>query len=214
MNPQQPYMPPNQGNPYDFIMNPAQMPKRSRNPLSGNKFLTRIALGLGSAFVVLIILVVLVALLATNKTNTADLVSLAQSQQEIIRIATLGTTDSNIQATRNLAVTTEYSVKSQQQIILARLNKLGKKVSSKDLTLKQDATVDQKFAAAKANSTYDQTYTQVVQDKLSAYSQQLQTMISKTPAGALHETLIDYNQQTQLLIAEVPFAQQDIQANS
>jgi hypothetical protein len=214
MNPQQPYVPPSPGNPYDFIMNPAPAPKRTRLPFGQNKFLGKIILVLGGLFVLLIIAVIVASVLQGNKTSTTDLVSLAQTQQEIIRISTLGTSDAVSQTTRNLAVTTQYTVLTQQQQVLAHLTKLGHKVGQKELTLKQDATTDQKFTAAKANSTYDQTYTEVMQQELSSYSTMVQNLIVKTPAGAQREVYSDYNQQTQLLIAEIPYAQKSLLANN
>lgn len=212
MNPNQPYVPPPSNNPYDFIMNPAPKPKKGVGGLLGDKFIRTLVFVLGGTFLFMIVVAIVLNSFGGNKINADDLVSLSQSQTELIRVSRQGSGASR-QGTRALATTVEYTMKTQLQQTTALLADHDRKLGSKELTLKQNANTDQQFKAAKATSTFDLVYAQVMEKQLQAYSRELQSILNKSSNSDERELLSSYNQQVQLLLTQIPYTQKDILDN-
>lgn len=208
MDPSQQYQAPNQGSPYAFIMSP-QKPARRRFSLGGgNNFGMTIAIIAGGALLLMLILAIIVNSLGGG--NKGNLISLAQTQNELSRVSQQAVSSATQQTTKNLAVTIDLSMSSQQQGTLALLGKRGVKVSPKDLRLKQNATTDQQLASAKTTSTFDSVYTQIMQQSLNDYANTLKQMHDTSKSKSERELTSDYYTQTQLLISQVPYAQQSL----
>jgi hypothetical protein len=200
-----------QGNPYDFILNPDQ-PKKQRKMLGGgNSFIRTIIFIVAGTITLLIVAAIIINALAPKKVTDKDLISLAQTQAEMMRISNQAGTQAKQQTTRNLASTVQYTMATQQKQTVDKLAAMGVKVQAKQLALKQDATTDQKFTTAKATSTYDQTYTEIIQEQLTAYANTLKSL-NDIASASERDRLSDYYQQTQLLISQVPYAQERIES--
>jgi hypothetical protein len=205
MDPQQ-Y--PNGHNPYDFILNPAPQPKPaplSKLPGGNNPLIVKIVIIVGGAFVLIIALSIIMSMFNRSDTvNSAALLNIAQTQNEIARVADQGLTNATQQNVKNLSVNTKLAMRTQQQLLIAYMGRNGIKVSSKQLTFKQDAQTDQKFTLAKQTSTFDVVFSQTVQSQLEAYATSLKQLFG-TATGENQRTLLstDYTQ-TQLLISQVP----------
>jgi hypothetical protein len=211
MDQQPPYQPPI-GNSYDFIMNPQQPPKPKKIGLGGNShFGLTIAFILGGAVLFMVVLAVIINIFSGGTSNKTSLISLAQTQNELIRVAGQGTKSAVQQTTKNLSVTVQYSVSTQQKQTLAYLANHGTAVGSKDLTLKQNASTDQQFATAKVTSTFDSVFTQIMQDGLTSYAGNLKQLYNTTTNTTVKELTSTYYEQTQLLISQIPYTQQSIQ---
>lgn len=214
MEPQQPgpqntLQPPEQ-NPYDFIINPPNPPKAKLFGLGGGSFGMTIALIVGGALLLMVILAIVATLFGSNKTSTSDFISLAQTQQEVIRVANRGTADATQQSTKNLAVSAEYAVRSQQQQVKAYLAKRSKAPNEKELVLKQNAQTDLQFKTAKSTSTFDLVFSQVMQNELDNYARMLKQFFNTAKNPEEREMLGSYYEQTQLLISQIPYAREDI----
>lgn len=209
MGPQNPYIEP-QHDPYGFIMNPA--PKQKHRPLGLDPFIVKIIAILGGAIVLMIVVAVILSAFSKPKVNITDLVGLTQTQNEIVRISYNASTEAVQQVTRNLAVTTEFSIKTQQAQLLSFLQSEGRKVGTKELAFKQNATTDQQFATAKQTSTFDLVYSQTVQKELQDYSSTLKQLFNASTNSTVRTMLSTDYQQAQLLISQVPYTQQNIQA--
>lgn len=199
MNPQYPDQ-----NPYDFIMNPQAPQKPKKSLFGGNSFITKLVLIIGSVIVFMITTAVILNITTSDKIDTGDLQTLAQTQQEVIRVATNGMTNSRNQDNRNLATSVAMSVGTQQQQLISYLETQGIKVSAKDLALKEDAARTTQLTNAQQTSTYDVVFPQVMQTLLNDYAKELQTIyngMSNQNARNLLKT--DYDQ-TQLLLQQVP----------
>ena len=209
---QQPGLPPPTTNPYEFILNP-QKPQKPK-PLQGS--MMRLLLIVGSGVTALVIfLVVIVAFLNSNKSSvTEDMVGLTQIQNEIIRVSHQGTSDSVQQTTKNLAVTTEYALLTQQTATINYLATYGRKLAPKEVALKQNAQTDQQFALAKSTSTFDLVFSQVMQNTLTDYAASLKQVFNRTTNPDTKALLSDYYEQTQLLISQVPYAQEQLDATA
>lgn len=209
MDPNNQYPGSSQGNPYDFILNPQETPKK-RFTNKGSKLAITLLLAVVGAFILTIIISVVFSSIGPKKLSKDDLAGVAQSQQELIRISIQGASDSRVQVSRNLSTTVEYTMMTQQRQVLELLSKQGLKLGKKELALKQNATTDQKFTTAKSTSTYDQTFTQVMQQMLTDYANLLKGLTAKTESQSEKDRMSEYYRQTQQIISQVPYAQNTI----
>lgn len=213
MDPYQQYQAPQQGSPYDFIMNPSKPPKKKFG-LGGNNFAMTLALIVGGAFLFMIILTVLLNSFGPKTLSKSDLVTLAQVENELVRVSQSAAASATQQTTKNLAVTIQLSMLSQQQKTLNFLSANGVKVDQKELGLKQDATTDQQLASAKTTSTFDLVFSQLMQDELEAYSKDLKILNGRAANKTERDLTSTFYTQTQLLISQIPYTQDRIQQAS
>lgn len=196
------------GNPYEFILNP-EPPKRKKL-LGGNKLLKLLIFIIGGVVAFMIIVTILLNVLAPEKIGKAEFTSLAQTQNELIRVADQGSRDSRQQITKNLATTMQYTMITQQKLTLLKVGKVGKK----ELSLKQNAATDQKLASAKQTSTFDDAFTKIAEESLNSYANEVKVLFDKAKTDADRELMSDFYKQAQLLIAQIPYAKDGIQADS
>lgn len=204
MNPEQqngqytgaPSTPPQPGepghDPYGFILNPEKPAKPPMKLLpSGNSTLQRAAIFGGGLAVLLILVIVVMSFVSKgSQTGTEDIVAVAQQQTELARIATDGTENATSSTTKNLAANLQASMTSAQQQTVAYLKTTHHKVSTKTLSQKKSSTTDTTLQNAKDAGTYDSTFTNIVQQDLTAYAAQLETAY-KTKPGPKGEALLN-----------------------
>lgn len=189
-------------NNYDFIMNPGQ-PQPKRGLFAGapgkDSFVTKILILVGGAVLVMIVLAVVINLFFGGKTSLDTLVSLAQAEQEIVRLSAEGE-DATSQEIKNAAVTTELSLTSHQQQWLAYLAERSRPVPAEELNLKRNASLDAKLKTAAQTSTFDTTYTDIMRSQLTTYAQALRTAY-QNESGAQKRALMSnqYNDVVLLL---------------
>lgn len=211
MDPYQQYQAPTPGgNPYEFIMNPGKPPKKKIG-LGGGNFMFTLILIIGGAIIFMIILAIIANSIGGSKFSKSDLIGMAQTEQELSRVSQAASTNATQQTTKNFAVTIQFTMITQQQRVLALLKKNGVKVGTKELALKQNATTDQQLASAKSTSTYDLTYSQLMQTQLTDYANAVKTLNGKAASKAESDMTSDFYTQTQLLISQIPYAQNAIQ---
>jgi hypothetical protein len=211
MDPYQQYQnPAPQGNSYDFIMNPGQKPKK-RFSIGGGNFVMTIALIVGGALLFMIILVMILNAFGSKKVSTGDLVTMTQVQNELIRISDQGARTGTQQVTKNLATTIQFTMQTQQKKTLDFLAKNGKEVGEKELKLKQNASTDQQLTSAKTTSTFDLVFSQIMQNELTTYANDLKQLYSRSPTKTERDLMSGYYEETQLLISQIPYAQDKIQ---
>lgn len=204
MNPEQPDQNAS-GNNYDFIVTPgAAAPKRKFSlPFGGDSFITKVLFLLGGAVVLMIIVTVAINLLFGGRNNTGALVLLAQNQQEIVRVSSLGKNASS-QPVKNAAINTALSVKSQQRDWLEFLSKRGTSPKPEELNLKKDASTDSRLEAAEQTSTFDSTYTSVMRTLLEEYANELKTVYDGTSSQQQRPLLSTHYNEVQLLLKQWP----------
>lgn len=206
MDPQQQY--PSGNSPYDFILNPPKSPKK--NFLSGlpggeNPFMQKLVLLISGAVLLMIVLAIMISVFTSSRsTDTKRLVDIAQTQAEIIRVADQGVTSASQQNVKNLAITAKFSVRTQQNQLITYLAKQGTKVNAEQLTLKRNASTDQKFTLAKQTSTFDTVFSQTMQTELQAYASSLKSAFDQATGKNQRALLSDDYTQVQLLISQVP----------
>jgi hypothetical protein len=178
-------------NPYDFIMNPNAVPNKSVGPLGGSTFLMRIALLIGGLVVLFIIAGVLITKLSP-KGSTPGMISIAERQQEIIRVSTAAAQQATSTDAKNFVANVELSVTSSQQQILSYLSLNGTKVNGKTLALDQSSATDTQLANAATANNYDSAVTQNLIAQLEEYESLLQNTY-KQSTGQHAKTLLQNN---------------------
>ena len=204
MQPQQPpYGARPNSDPYDFIVNPGAAPRRNRLP-GGGSVVGRVIIVLGGVLVVFILFVVVKNLLVVDTTNTALLIEVAGQQQELIHLSNKATTAPLLEGnTNNFALTAQLALTSQQQQLLVYLKANGHKLVAKQLNLQISAATDQQLTASIAASTYDATFRQVMQTKLTTYGQTLQQAYAKTTGPAGRKLLKNEYATAELLVQQL-----------
>lgn len=162
-------MPPQQQNPYDFIMNPQQP---QRGPRFGNSMAARIIIVVGGIILGIIIIAVIASILSGgDKDQTKRLTEIAQAQSEIIRVSALGKENAKDTKAQALAINTNVSVLSSQQEVKKLLNTRGvkEKAISKELAASKNSKNDQALDEAKKNNRYDETLITILNKQLTDY---------------------------------------------
>lgn len=212
MDPYQQYQAPQPGSPYDFILSP-QKPPQKKVGLGGNNLVLTLAIIIGGAFIFMIIMVVVLNAVGGKKLSKTDMIGLAQTQNELIRVAQSSTVATQ-QTTRNLAVTIQLSMITEQKQALDFLAKNKVKVDQKQLALKQNALTDQQLASAKTTSTFDLVFSQLMQTQLESYAKDLKQLNSKATSKTESDLTSTFYAQTQLLISQIPYTQDRIQSGA
>ncbi len=187
---------------YDFILNHgANKPKPSLLPgFGGSKKQRLLVMGLGGAILLMLIILGYSLLFGGNKNQTV--LEVAQSQQELIRVSTLGADKTTRgSAARALATTTELTLISNQKEVIAQLKKHGQKTNTKNLAVKKNAQTDAALQEAALNNRYDEVFTQLLQKQLVEYQKLLKTAYGSTSNQTLQNLLNSEFAQAGLLIA-------------
>jgi hypothetical protein len=172
-------------NPYDFIMNP-EKPKKKPIPLAlpggGNSLLSRIAIA-GGGLLILIILIVIVSSLISSggKEKTVNLLTVAQDQTEIIRVATVAAPLTTSIPAQNLAQDILATVTSDNGTLLTYMKVNGQKTTEVQLALKHSTTTDTTLTGAQQNNTYDSAFQDIMQTDLTSYMSALQKAYKDSP---------------------------------
>lgn len=208
---QQTYTPPpstaaptDPSNPYDFIVNPAPVAKKSF--LAGSTGPLKLLIIIGFATAVIVLLAVVFTLIFSKSSTTPTLTTIVQEQQELIRIATQGETKAADEATKAYAYNVDLSISTNQRQLLAYLSEHGKTVKEKELALKKDSATDKLLANAQATSTYDSTLKKVLAAQLQTYLTDIQTAFKETSNTELREILDKSYSAGKTLLSQDPSA--------
>jgi hypothetical protein len=179
--PSQPHIPHDPtapGDPYRFIMEaPPKKPKaiaKLPGSIGNNPFIMRLIFFIGGAIVLLVAVAIVINIFFGSKTNVEDLVSLAATQQEIVRVSSQGSYATG-QSVKNAAISTKASITTQQQALTTYLSQHGRVVSPVELALKHSAATDKELTKARATSTFDLTFSQHMRSQLQSYAAEMKT---------------------------------------
>ena len=159
-----------QHDPYDFIVNYDQRTGK-RSPISGNRSTTNRALIaiVGAIFLIVVIWIFLTILSNSSTINTTAAIGIAQRQTELARISKDPIDQAAAQPTKDFAATTQFTLLSEQQILVNFLQLHGAKVNTTVLGADENKQSDSELLTAKANGDYDQTYITIAQSQLTSY---------------------------------------------
>jgi hypothetical protein len=202
MQPQSGAPAPGSADNYDFILSPDQQ-KRGGFGFSKDPFITKIVFLVGGALLLMVLVGVIVSSIFGGKTGVETFVALAQRDAEISRISALGTSASS-QDIKNAAISTQVSMNSHQNKLVAYLASHDRTVATEELALKKDVTVDSKLEQAKKTSTFDAAYTEIMRGQLTAYAGELKKTYDGKSNGTQREILAQLYRDVQLLLKTWP----------
>ncbi|MDB5182089.1 MAG: hypothetical protein JWP13_852 [Candidatus Saccharibacteria bacterium] len=199
-----PPQPPNQQEQgrYDFFMSP-EKPKKPGLLGSGGMSGKNLMIIVGAIVVVLMIVAVIVASLFGGKKEPLALLTVAQTQQELIRVAAEGSKATKSTTLQNFAVTTRVTLTSEQQAVLAQLKKQGVSPKTETLALAKNTKTDQALAAALAANTYDTTFASTMQTELDDYHAKLENASAAALTKAERTMLQKQISSAELLIKQL-----------
>lgn len=183
----------NGGSPYDFFMDSNNSPRSSMSP--GKKLLIILAGAIG----LLMILATVIAMLSGGSRETPQLISVLQSQQEIVRVAQDGKKNAQANNIKNFSITASASLASAQTELTTYVGKLGTKIGKNELALGKKPQTDTALKAALASSTYDTTYSSIMQGELNSYEKKLETATAAAVSDSERSLLQGYTVGAQLL---------------
>lgn len=184
--PYQPGTPSN--NPYDFITNPPESPKRGL--FSGGSKNQRVLLIGGLATVLLTIGVLIAAVLSSSDSGVKqDYLSLIQQQAEIVRISEIGEETAHDTTAKNLAITTKLSVSSDHAATLAIAKKAGAPTDIKSIALGKNDKVDALLTDAEQVNQFDEVFIKTMDELLSTYQQLLKKLYNQSTNPDTKKTL-------------------------
>lgn len=188
---------------YDFIVNPQKPGKKSFSLLASDSSTLRRAGIAGAGLAILLIIVILFAsLLGGNGNNATPLITVAQEQTELARVASLGAQKASGQSTQNLANNVSLSLISANAQLLNYMAINHHKLSPKILSLKHSSQTDHSLEAALADSTFDSTFTDIIQADLNSYIQSLKAAYKANPGPKGRQLLSNQYNGAQLLLTQ------------
>lgn len=189
-----------QANPYEFIF--ADKPVEKKSLLGGTSLVKRILVIVAGLAVLTIAAVIVTSLLSPKDTASSQLFAIAQEQQEIIRIAEVGSTKATGNDARNLALNTQLSLTTSQQATLAYIKQHKGKADEKLLGAKASSDTDKILTVAATNNTFDSTLIQTLHSQLVAYRTNVNTTHQKVSGENARALLAESYKAADLLIAQ------------
>lgn len=197
-------IPPPPSNNFDFIVNPPQKTKKSLLPsFGGNSFLPKILFVIGGAVGLMVILWVVTIIFGGGNVNVGNITGLVQTQQEIIRVSDTAGESIFGQELRNSSATTRTSVISQQAQWFTVLGEEGRELGKEELALKQNTETDQRLETARTSGTFDETYTEVLQELLVNYGNQLEAAFNQAEDSDEKQRLSNHYRDVVLLLEQL-----------
>ncbi len=176
-----------QENPYNFIMQSPQRPKRS---LLGGSMKSRIFIVLGMVVLLVIIGSIVSAILASaGQTTARNLKDVIAKQQELIRVSDMGAKDGLSVDTRNFAKTVNLTLQTDQAHVVDMLSRNGGELTAPEQNAAKDSRTDSALEAARANNQYDTVLTDTLARLLQAYLTALKTAHDATDGPNTKEIL-------------------------
>jgi hypothetical protein len=158
---------------------------------------------LAGAGALLLFLVMLFALIFGGPNpQTERLVNIAQKQQEIVRIATIGESKARGDSARNLAVTTRASVQSSQATTLGLIANQGRKLERREIDMARNSRTDTTLEQAEQSNRFDEVFVDTMKTMLTEYRQQLSVAFNETKSRTTKEVLADMFEETNLLLGD------------
>ena len=204
----------NPHSPYEFIMNPQQQKRRLALPGVRDPFISKLILIVMCVVAVVIVGGVIVSsFLGKSGVNVVALTGVAQTQQELVRVAQQGVAQGTQPVTRNFAISVQISIQSEQLQLLSYLKGQGHKLSTKTLSLKKSTTTDTQLTNALQTSTFDSTFVQLMQNSLVSYNTELEQVLGSATGVNEKKILNADSSYANALLQQVP-TQESLQNGS
>lgn len=170
-------MPPNQQNPYEFILNP-ETNRRSGPAFLQDPFMRKIVLVLFIA-VIVVIGIIFFSVLFGGDGGAQDLNTLAAQQTEINRIAAIGLENGKSPEVLQLSTTTLAVIRTDLSATTAYLSGSGVKLTPAQLAARSDPKTTTTLTAAQQRNTFDDEFLPILEQLFATYKQDIQASINK-----------------------------------
>lgn len=193
-------------NPYDFILNGNQKPKKSLVPLpTGNSRKQRTILIAGGGAALLVVIVIVFILISSIGSGTyKPLVAIAQDQTEIITISSDGQDNARGTTAQNYAATVNASLTTGQQQTVKYLAGKRQKVDSKTLALGHSAQTEAALKSAQTAGRYDDEVIKTLNKELADYKVAVSKAFSQAKNASEKKLLQQLYDQIQILTKNQP----------
>lgn len=174
-------------NPYDFITNPGNQPKKN---LFGGNLKARLMVVAGLAVILLIIGIVVASILGSSSSELkSEYQSLVQQQAEIIRVSEIGAEKARSSDSKNLAVNTQLSLTSSQGDLLKLASKSGATTNPKIIALGKDSNTDNELTKAEQTNRFDEAFAVKITQLLAEYQKTIKSIYDRTTSESAKSTL-------------------------
>lgn len=174
-------------NPYDFITNPTNPPKRSF--INGGSMRDKIIIVSVGLLVIVLVGSLLSNLLAGSDGATDQIKRVVARQQEIVRIAEAGLETAQSPDTKAFAITTSLSVRSDQSEITALLTSNSVEMSPEELASAKNSDNDDTLESAQASSRYDEAFRAIMTSQIEDYLVRLRAAYEATSSQTAKDAL-------------------------
>lgn len=170
-----------QNNPYSFITNPETPKKKGSNlPVPTGK-IGRIIIVAGMFIIILMLFSIGSSLLSKgDKVKIQQLKDVVYQQGELIRVSEIGVKKAKTTEGKNLAITTQLSLISEQAELQKTLKSLKIKTDTKTLGGPNKKT-DELLTNAEQANQFDEVFIKTIQANLLTYAKAVQTAYKNTP---------------------------------
>ncbi len=195
-------MQPNGNQPdYSFLSNgPAQQTGPSKKK--------RIMIVAGGGTILLLIAIIVSSLLfGGSGDSTQTSLKLAQLHTELLRVSELGKDSARGQAAKNLATTTNLTLLSTSDSIIALANK-DQKVASKLLSAGVDAETDKALNEAEQRSQFDDVFIPLLVEEIKEYRLELSKAFESTSSKTAKQTYTEVYESLNKIISASELANQ------
>jgi hypothetical protein len=150
--------------------------------------------------ILLVFLLLLGALIFGGRTDLRqELVTIAQRQEEIVRIAEIGQDQARSQEVLTLSTITKASIASSQNSVVNRASGLGTSLGSSDLRLRENQQTTSELESAEQANRFDEVYLEILRDELLAYRENIERAADQA-TGNTFEMLDDLWREANLLL--------------
>lgn len=203
MQPQSPAPQTPGNNPYDFIMgSPAGPPQKGVKGLDGNKRGRIILVAIVTVVVLIIGIVIMGIIKGSGDKTVPGLISIAQQQTEIARIAAIGAQKARSTDTKNFAMTTQVSLESDQLTTVALIKANKGKADTVILAGGKNTKTDALLTQAEQANKFDEVFKQKIQADLVAYQKLVKTTYDTAEGKKTKQALSVVYKHASLLLPE------------
>lgn len=168
--PSSPTQPP--ADPYAFLYESQKKPNPLSNLISGGSFKGKLVFGLAALLVIVILIAILKAALSSGPSvNMQSLYSVMSEQQEILNLASIGSSQSQNPVNQDFATTVTGVITTDQSKLIKLLGNNNIKVNPNLYVLQP--SVDSRLTAAQQTSTFDPLFVSIMEQQFGYYKKDL-----------------------------------------
>ena len=187
--------------PYAFL-NETKKPNPLQNLFSGSgggSMKSKLVLGLVGVLIIVVLIVVLKSAFSGNsQINTPSLYAVMSEQQEIINLATIGSSQAQNPVNQDLAATLTGVITTDQGKLIKLLDYNNVKVNTSQFVLQP--AIDSRLNQIQQSSSFDPLFISVMQQQFGYYKNDLSNAYNLNANNVIRSYLrTDYNNLTQVM---------------